>query len=470
MEELIITDKYVLDYLKENKINVNKLLRSVIEMIQRIGIGKVDERVLISLMETKMIEREEKMLSDISLKMENNLLKMQDNIKEDVIKSVETNTDKLIKDNKLNNLDMIKGVLNKLKEDIDNINLKSLEKNRDILIDVKTEIINRLMENINMSVMKNTSEMNIVRKEILDNIFVGLNKEKLVSMSDNIDNIKSFMILKIEELMTLQKDNIPLYKSLSDYVNKYKNPNKKGELGEYRLHKVLVEILPESDIITTIGEKGSGDYLIKRDNKKDILIETKIYSTNVPKNELIKFIKDVKTNKTHGIMLSHSSGIVGKKHFQIDIEDDMITTYLHNVDYNKDLIKLALNIIEILETKINNNSNDLDLKISKKTLESIYNEYNYIYTTKETMINELEIYYKNTKKNINSLIMNNLDELIKKHFIVNEKKKYVCQYCKIYTNSSKMSLARHQTKCKLKDYNSNDKFLSDNSSDSKIDV
>ena len=464
MEEIIITDKSVIDYLKENNLDANRLLKTVIEMIQKIGVGKMDERSLLSLMETKMIEREERLLSDISLKMENNLLKMQDNIKEDVIKSVETNTDKLIKDNKINNMEMIKSVLTKLKEDIDNLNLKSFEKNRDVIVDVKQEIINRLMENINLSVMKNSNEVNLIRKEILDNIFLGINKDKIVNMSDNIDNIKSFMFLKIEELMTLHKDNIPLYTSLTDYINKYKNPNKKGELGEYRLHQVLVEILPENDIITTIGEKGSGDYLIKRDNKKDILIETKIYSANVPKNELIKFIKDVKTNKTHGIMLSHSSGIVGKKHFQIDIEDDMITTYLHNVDYNKDLIKLAFNIIEILESKINNYSNDLDVKISKKTLESIYNEYNYINTTKDTMINELEIYYKNTKKNINSLIMNNLDELVKKHFIVNEKKKYVCQYCKIYTNSNKMSLARHQTKCKTT-------YLSDNSSsDTKIDV
>lgn len=463
MEEIIISDKYVLDYLKENNIDVNKLLRSVIEMIQKIGIGKIDERVLISLMESKMIERDEKMLSQISLKMENNLLKIQDNIKEDVIKSVESNTEKLIKDNKINNMEMIQNVLSKLKEDIDNMNLKSINKNRDVLIDVKTEIINRLMENINMSVVKNTSEINIVRKEILDNIFAGINKDKIINISDNIDNIKSFMILKIDELMTLNKDNIPLYKSLSDYVNKYKNPNKKGELGENRLQQVLVEILPENDLIVTVGEKGSGDFLIKRDNKKDILIETKFYSTNVPKAELIKFIKDVNTNKSHGIMLSHSSGIVGKKHFQIDVQDDIITTYIHFADYNPDLIKLAINIIDILESKIYYYSRDLDIKISKKTLDNIYYEYNYINTTKDTMLLELDTYYKNTKKHINSLILNNLDDLIKKHFIINEKKKYICQFCKIYTHTNKMSLARHQNKCKNIPPDNSDKFLSDNS-------
>jgi hypothetical protein len=84
------------------------------------------------------------------------------------------------------------------------------------------------------------------------------------------------------------------------------------------------------------AEKASGDFMLKRINKPAILIETKDYANNVPKEETDKFIRDVAQQKCNGIFLSQSSGISLKENYQIEFNKAQLV-YIHNCDYAPEL-------------------------------------------------------------------------------------------------------------------------------------
>ena len=102
-----------------------------------------------------------------------------------------------------------------------------------------------------------------------------------------------------------------------------------------------------SEIINSSNKTGQGDLILKRPNKVPILFETKNYAINVK-----KFIRDIDNTNYNGIMLSQTSGIIGKDNFQIDIHNNNILVYIHKADYDISKIKLAVNIIDFLFDKI----------------------------------------------------------------------------------------------------------------------
>ena len=65
-------------------------------------------------------------------------------------------------------------------------------------------------------------------------------------------------------------------------------------------------------------QKETGDIILIRSNKPKILIENKDHtSTNVPKNEVDKFIRDCEIQNCSGIMFSQHRGISNKQNFEL---------------------------------------------------------------------------------------------------------------------------------------------------------
>ena len=92
------------------------------------------------------------------------------------------------------------------------------------------------------------------------------------------------------------KNNIIQEKISEDfvnYLNRYKTGSFKGTQGENKLYKIINDEYSNSELTNTSGLGGMGDMILKRVNKIPILIETKEYTTNVKKDEVDKFLKDV---------------------------------------------------------------------------------------------------------------------------------------------------------------------------------
>ena len=124
----------------------------------------------------------------------------------------------------------------------------------------------------------------------------------MISIIDNkysqlIDNIKTPMENYINEM---KEDNIKTKNSqeiintkVVEYINKFDNSTDKGNLSEAKLKFVLQNMFPSGEIIDTSNDYHKCDLLLKRLNRKDLLIENKDYKVNVPKCEITKFVSDM---------------------------------------------------------------------------------------------------------------------------------------------------------------------------------
>ena len=263
-----------------------------------------------------------------------------------------------------------------------------------------------------------------------------------IRLTNNLNQLKEVSIKN-----TIIQENIS--DELLCYINKTKNISQKGAQSENILFNLLNKEYSSADIINTSGQTGQGDIIIKRKDKTPILIETKNYSTNVKKEEVDKFLRDVSNKDCHGIFLSQTSGIVGKDNFQIDIHNKNILIYIHYVDYDIAKINLAINTIDLLFDKLIN-INDKNVTISNDILKNINTEYHNFVLQREKLLNSLKEYYKKTLEQYTDLILPSLEKFISTHYANIKKNILTCDICKKYETANLRSLARHKQSCKNK--------------------
>jgi hypothetical protein len=207
---------------------------------------------------------------------------------------------------------------------------------------------------------------------------------------------------------------------------------------------------PSAEIINSSGVKACGDFMMKRENKPNIMFENKVYETNVKLEEIQKFIRDVEEIKTHAIFLSQNSGITRKKNFQVDIHKGLIMIYIHNVQYSPEKIQIAIDIIENLADRIE----ELDIEeeheniISKSLLDEINQEYLSFNKQKDEIILMSKDYQKKLIGQLENLKMNALNKYLSTKYSSHEKTGFTCEYCNIFTAPTKKSLSAHVRACK----------------------
>ena len=85
--------------------------------------------------------------------------------------------------------------------------------------------------------------------------------------------------------------------------------------------------------------------------------------------------------------LSQSSGITLKPNYHIDIHNTNVLVYVHNVNYDKEKVKCAIQIIDTLAPRLRSISRNLgNNNISSEVLEDINKEFN-LFIEKRNVIN-----------------------------------------------------------------------------------
>ena len=152
-----------------------------------------------------------------------------------------------------------------------------------------------------------------------------------------------------------------------------------------------------------------------------------------------------------GIIMSQKSGIALKNNFQIDINNNNVLIYIHNMNYDPDKIMVAIDIIDTLTTKINQlNNNDNSIKISNNTLQLINEQYQRFISKKEAIIFQIN---DNTKKIIDSikeLELGELNNILINTFANTKIQNFKCEFCNIFIGSNNKALCNHKRYCKLK--------------------
>ncbi len=258
-----------------------------------------------------------------------------------------------------------------------------------------------------------------------------------------------------KEIGSVKNGQIPenLVQELSDFFNKYKNSSYKVQIGEQQLETTLNKIFPSDEVLNTSALKASCDFRINRQNKETILVETKEYDRNVSLDEVKKFIRDIESQKCHGIFLSQHSGITSKQNFQMDMIGKQIVIYIHNVKYDPTIIKMAIDIIDNLSEKMelfeHDDSNDFTL--SEENLNEIYQEYSLFVTKKLNFIEILKDTNKRLLQQIEDIKFPCLSKIVTQNcgnVLNNENVEIICNICNRFSATNNKSLAAHQRGCK----------------------
>jgi hypothetical protein len=239
-------------------------------------------------------------------------------------------------------------------------------------------------------------------------------------------------------------------KNLTDHLNKYKNSSAKGQISEYDLMEVVNSIFPDGEINNTTSQKKNADLLLVRSNKPKIRFENKHYTTNVPEAEVTKFIRDILHCKdSHGIFISQISGIANRQDYHIEIHNGFIILFLHSVNYDKDKIKMAVNVIDRIDDIINSyNANNSDtskiIMFDQNDIDKLNYELATHIATKQKTLQQLDEYHQTMKKQIQSIDIPYLHKIMSEYNGIDPTNSvHQCDQCE-RNFSTKRALSMHK--------------------------
>ena len=206
--------------------------------------------------------------------------------------------------------------------------------------------------------------------------------DKITSILNAIDNRIAATDKKLTDLCdTSAKHNTTqasLHTNVAEIIKKFEKASTKGNMSEHILHNILLALFPCAQIDHVGNEqKETGDIIFMRTNKPKVLIENKEYdSKNVPKQEVDKFIRDCEIQNCCGIMFAQHHGIANKENYEIQLHRGNVMLYVHEVKFDCDKIKTAIEIVEQFKTRLDELYTDTDdYVIEQDTLDDINGEY-----------------------------------------------------------------------------------------------
>jgi len=229
------------------------------------------------------------------------------------------------------------------------------------------------------------------------------------------ERINKNLMLMRDHMLGKEMSQDKLFGELDDFLNKnkYKHSAMRGKTGETQLEDLLNQLFPSALVNNTSGTAASGDFILqeREHGKPTILFETKTYSSNVNTDEILKFLRDVRLHRCHGILLSQTSGIVTKKQFQIEIVDGSIVVYVLNCEYDPEKIKIAVDMVDTLSSCLDTYIHHGDdnpphdtTSLSRETMQKINDEYSKWSNQKLALVEHLKTLTKEMTKKLTEQI------------------------------------------------------------------
>jgi hypothetical protein len=261
---------------------------------------------------------------------------------------------------------------------------------------------------------------------------------------------------KLSELKEInsvnQNSQTLMQNNVNEILKKFEKSTTKGNISENILYNILLTLYPCAEIEYVGNEqKESGDIILTRKDKPKMLIENKDHdSRNIPKHEVDKFIRDCEIQNCCGIMLAQNRGIANKESFELQIHKHNVLLYVHEVKFDQDKIKMAVEIVEHFKQQLEVlNKKENNAVIETTVLEKINKEY-ISYVNQKSIISKLLKEY-NEKMSLCLLEMKlpTLDIYLSKHFASSlQQQDNICKYCEKTVNKS---MKQHYRYCPKKD-------------------
>ena len=382
-----------------------------------------------------------------------------DSVKLNIEKSVSTQKDFIIASLR----DLVQNDAQSNYINIDQLFSKNYEQLSSRILDNINQLPKELLTSTNSSFSLLTNEIQKTHSSISSEIQQSMstqNSNQDISkhietlIDSKYNELNSSMTGRIETMITQFNssnsdilDHVKPMKRVEDYFNNMNNSNRKGKQGEAKLQPILETILPDAEVNNSSGTSNSGDFIIKRQNNPTILIDTKDWTNQVSKDEVSKIIRDIDTHKCNGILMSQHSGIALKSDWEINIHNNHILLFLHNVKYDEDKILTAIRIIDVLYPIIKQQNEMEHQSVSSEQLSEINREFQELISQKTRIIQQIEQHNKQIIKEVSKLDMCSLSSLLKSKFSQSTELKFKCDFegCD-YTHSSSRGLAAHKKK------------------------
>ena len=440
---LQITNKRVIDFFNKNKnISFEEVNIFIVDMLEKILQSDHSPNLMNEMNKTLLclqtkIESITHDISNIQKDTQNNLiLKMMEmkDIYIEQLKSALTNNvsekiQPILKEHTGMFIDKTKLLLNEL-----------IPKNQE---HIKSELKESL-QRFEISIMKekyNPQELStfIHNLETKFNQSVIETNDKFIRNENKLEN----GFKEIKELTSTNQQNMSLI------LNKMENSSSKGKMSENILYHILQGLYPTA-IIDSVGtQKETGDVMFTRRDKHTILIENKNWDKNVVQSEVQKFIRDCDIQQCSGLFLSQNCGICNKDNFEIDIHDGNVLLYIHNVNYDKEIIKVGIDIIDHFKMNLDKINDKVDVNMIKKdVLDSIHREYNHYRIQKDTLQKMIKEMQGKLLKQVDELKMPDLENYLSMYYSFSSGK-FTCQYCD-FVSEKKAGLSAHERGCKKK--------------------
>jgi hypothetical protein len=340
---------------------------------------------------------------------------------------------------------------------INNLTLSNNEKDINTIKELLSQINtsnNKLSYDVSNELVVKFNEFKNNYIDSLKSFVENILNQNDTSLKDFFDNKCSTLITNAQQpIITLLSSSNETIKSLHQIntnvfqqFEKQLNSTIKGAVSENKLHSILSDLFPSSEITKSANEKKSGDFIVRAD--ETIMFENKDYERNVPPEEVKKFMRDIEEVNSHGIFLSQSSGITLKPNYHIDIHNSNVLVYVHYVNYDKEKIKCAIQIIHTLAPRlrsiIQNNGNN---NISSEILEDINREFNIFIEKKEMLLTISKDHLKKISNSIQELQFPNLEKYLGTKFAPVASQNFKCDICNLFIGKSFKSLAKHKQSC-----------------------
>lgn len=341
-----------------------------------------------------------------------------------------------------------------------------LDKSNESIVSKTTSQIYESMMNLQGSINQETNKLvqNINKDEKTITDFIENIDTKFESLSNKLqqpifnylqsseERTSSNLIQLRDKLTTQQTSQESLQGEINEFLNKYKyNSSSKGNISETQLYSILQFIFPSDEIINCSGETATCDYRVNRFNKlkPTILFENKDYTRSVSTEEIKKFERDLKRQGFHGIFISQKSNITYKELFQIDIINNLIHIYIPNANYDIDKIKVAVDIIDNLSSKLVKNAyEETSFNLTKEDLDELLEAYEEFDAQKKSIVEFSKITNKQLIEKIEAMQMNSVKKLLNKNSIFHLDEDFKCKFCNSFNGKNKASLGAHTRTCK----------------------
>jgi hypothetical protein len=266
-------------------------------------------------------------------------------------------------------------------------------------------------------------------------------------IQSNQEQVSTKLSTVKDELLVNKTTNERLYSEMSEFLHKYKASSQfKGQYSEHMLETILTEMFPTASIENTTAHTASGDFMIHREGFQDILIENKNYERNVDLDEIKKFIRDVNHKECSGIMMSQLSGIVSKPNFFIEIHNGKVLIYLHKVFFSKEQIKMAIDVIDHLSSRLSTivtNEEEHGFNIRKEVLDRINAEVQLFVKNKEMLATTIKESSRRMLAQLEEIQLPELTLFLNDKYASVQNQAFVCEICN-HSFPTKKGLAMHK--------------------------